>query len=76
MHCLKYGLTVHNVLRVKGFTIEGEAVEFGSEALDAPGYDLLALVIGSEGMLAVTTEVTVKLIPVSLRQASSRPGWR
>ena len=63
VHCLKYGLTVHNVLKVKGFTVEGEPVEFGSEALDAPGYDLLAAVIGSEGMLAVTTEVTVKLIP-------------
>ena len=63
VHCLKYGLTVHNVLKVKGFTIEGEALEFGSDALDAPGYDLLSLIIGSEGMLAVTTEVTVKLIP-------------
>ena len=63
VHCLKYGLTVHNVLKVKGFTIEGEPVEFGSDALDSPGYDLLAAVIGSEGMLAVTTEVTVKLIP-------------
>ena len=63
VHCLKYGLTVHNVLKVKGFTVEGDAVEFGSAALDAPGYDLLAAVIGSEGMLAVTTEVTVKLIP-------------
>ena len=63
VHCLKYGLTVHNVLKVKGFTMAGEAVEFGSDALDAPGYDLLAVVIGSEGMLAVTTEVTVKLIP-------------
>ncbi|WP_298438484.1 FAD-linked oxidase C-terminal domain-containing protein [Ottowia sp.] len=63
VHCLKYGLTVHNVLKVKGFTIEGEPVEFGSEALDAAGYDLLALVTGSEGMLAVTTEVTVKLLP-------------
>jgi glycolate oxidase len=63
VHCLKYGLTVHNVLRVKGYTIAGEAVDFGSEALDAPGYDLLALVIGSEGLLAVTTEVTVKLLP-------------
>jgi glycolate oxidase len=63
VHCLKYGLTVHNVLKVKGFTVEGEPVEFGSAALDAPGYDLLAAVIGSEGMLAVTTEVTVKLIP-------------
>ena len=63
MHCLKYGLTVNNVLRVRGLTIEGEVVEFGSEALDAPGLDLLAAIIGSEGMLAVTTEVTVKLVP-------------
>ena len=63
VHCLKYGLTVHNVLKVKGFTIEGEEVEFGSLALDAPGYDLLSVIIGSEGMLAVTTEVTVRLIP-------------
>jgi glycolate dehydrogenase FAD-linked subunit len=63
VHCLKYGLTLHNVLRVRGFTIEGEAVEFGAESLDAPGLDLLALVIGSEGMLAVTTEVSLKLLP-------------
>jgi glycolate oxidase len=63
VHCLKYGLTLHNVLRVRGFTIEGEPVEFGSEALDTPGLDLLPLVVGSEGMLAVITEVTVKLCP-------------
>jgi glycolate oxidase len=63
VHCLKYGLTLHNVLKVKGFTIEGEPIEFGADALDAPGYDLLALVTGSEGMLAVTTEVTVRLLP-------------
>ena len=63
VHCLKYGLTVHNVLRVRGFTIEGEPVEVGSEALDAPGLDLLALAIGSEGMLFVVTEVAVKLLP-------------
>ncbi len=63
VHCLKYGLTVHNVLKVRGFTIEGDEVEFGSDALDTPGYDLLSLVVGSEGMLAVTTEVTVKLVP-------------
>ncbi len=63
VHCLKYGLTVHNVLKVKGFTVEGDEVEFGSDALDASGYDLLSLIVGSEGMLAVTTEVTVKLIP-------------
>ncbi len=63
VHCLKYGLTLHNVLRVRGYTVEGEPVEFGSLALDAPGLDLLAVVVGSEGMLAVTTEVTVKLVP-------------
>ena len=63
VHCLKYGLTVHNVLRVRGYTMEGEPITFGAEALDAPGYDLLAAVIGSEGMLAVALEVTVKLVP-------------
>ncbi len=63
VHCLKYGLTLHNVLRVRGYTVEGEVVEFGSEALDTPGLDLLSVLVGSEGMLAVTTEVTVKLVP-------------
>ena len=63
VHCLKYGLTVHNVMRVRGFTIEGEPLEIGSEAPDAPGLDLLALAIGSEGKLFVVTEVVVKLLP-------------
>ncbi|MFA7291366.1 MAG: FAD-linked oxidase C-terminal domain-containing protein [Rhodocyclaceae bacterium] len=63
VHCLKYGLTVHNVLKVRGFTIEGDAVEFGADGLDAAGFDLLALINGSEGLLAVITEVTVKLTP-------------
>ena len=63
VHCLKYGLTVHNVLKVRGFTIEGEAVEFGADALDAAGLDLLAIINGSEGLLVVITEVTVKLTP-------------
>jgi glycolate oxidase len=63
VHCLKYGLTVHNVMRVRGFTVEGEPLTLGSEAPDAPGLDLLALAVGSEGMLAVVTEVTVKLLP-------------
>jgi glycolate oxidase len=63
VHCLKYGLTVHNVLRMRGYTAAGEPLEVGSEAPDAPGYDLLALAIGSEGMLMVVTEVTVKLLP-------------
>jgi glycolate oxidase len=63
VHCLKYGLTVHNVLGVRGFTIDGEMIELGGRALDHPGLDLLALVIGSEGLLMVVTEVIVKLIP-------------
>ncbi len=63
VHCLKYGLTVHNILKLVVVTIEGEAITIGSDALDSPGYDLLALLTGSEGMLAVTTEVTVKLTP-------------
>jgi len=63
VHCLKYGLTLHNIQKVRGFTMEGEAVTFGSDALDDAGYDLLSVVIGSEGMLAVATEVTVKLVP-------------
>ena len=64
MHCLKYGLTVHNVLKLRAWTIEGELLEIGSDGLDAAGYDLLALLTGSEGLLAVITEVTVKLLPV------------
>ncbi|MEY3380641.1 MAG: FAD-linked oxidase C-terminal domain-containing protein [Hylemonella sp.] len=63
VHCLKYGLTVHNVLKVRGFTVAGEPIELGSDALDVPGYDLLSVYIGSEGMLAVTLEVTVRLVP-------------
>jgi glycolate oxidase len=63
VHCLKYGLTVHNLVKLRALTIEGELLEIGSEGLDAPGYDLLALLTGSEGMLAVVTEVTVKLLP-------------
>lgn len=63
VHCLKYGLTLHNVLQVRGYTVEGEPITFGSEAPDAPGLDLLPLVVGSEGMLAVVLEVTVRLTP-------------
>jgi glycolate oxidase len=63
VHCVKYGLTVHNVLRVRAITIEGEIIELGGGALDAPGLDMLAILIGSEGMLAVATEITVKLLP-------------
>ena len=63
VHCLKYGLTVHNLLALRVVSIEGEVLEIGSHALDAPGYDLLALLTGSEGLLGVVTEVTVRLIP-------------
>jgi glycolate oxidase len=63
VHCLKYGLTVHNVLCIRALTLDGEELVIGSEALDAPGYDLLALMTGSEGMLAVIVEITVKLLP-------------
>lgn len=69
VHCLKYGLTVHNVLRVRMATIEGDVVELGGECLDAPGLDLLAAFVGSEGMLGIVTEVTVRLVP---KPASAR----
>lgn len=63
VHCLKYGLTVHNVLRVRAVLMGGDIVELGSETHDQTGLDLLALMIGSEGLLGVVTEVTVKLTP-------------
>lgn len=63
VHCLKYGLTVHNILKLRVMTIEGDVLEVGGEGLDSPGYDLLALMTGSEGMLGIVTEVTVKLLP-------------
>jgi len=63
VHCLKYGLTLHNVLGLRGFTIDGEPIALGGEAPDSPGLDLLALAVGSEGMLFVVTEVTLKLLP-------------
>ena len=66
VHCLKYGLTVHNVLRLRVALIDGTVLEVGGEALDSPGYDLLALTIGSEGMLGVVLEATVRLTPKPL----------
>jgi glycolate oxidase len=63
VHCLKYGLTVHNILRLRFVTIEGEVLEIGGEGLDSAGFDLLALITGSEGLLGVVTEITVKLLP-------------
>jgi glycolate oxidase len=64
VHCLKYGLTVHNVVALKLMTADGELLEIGGQRLDSPGYDLLALLVGSEGMLGVVVEVTVRLLPV------------
>ena len=64
VHCLKYGLTVHNVIKLEVVTVEGELLSIGSGAPDSPGYDLLALMHGSEGMLGVVVEVTVKLLPL------------
>ena len=68
VHCLKYGLTVHNVLEVRLVTAEGELVTLGSAALDAPGYDLTALINGSEGMLGIVVEVLVRLLPLPERR--------
>ncbi|SAL70502.1 glycolate oxidase subunit GlcD [Caballeronia udeis] len=62
VHCLKYGLTVHNILKIEVLTIDGEPLTLGSEAFDCPGFDLLALLTGSEGMLGIVTEITVKLL--------------
>ncbi len=63
VHCLKYGMTTNNVLGVELVTIDGDIVRLGGEVLDAPGYDLLGLVVGSEGLLGVVTEVTVRILP-------------
>lgn len=63
VHCLKYGLTVHNIQQVKVITMDGDLHTIGTRALDAPGFDLLALMTGSEGMLGIIVEVTVKLLP-------------
>jgi len=64
VHCLKYGLTVHNIQQLEILMIDGEPLTIGSQALDSPGFDLLALLTGSEGMLGVITEITVKLLPI------------
>ena len=67
VHCLKYGLTTHNVLAARAIDADGELLEVGSAALDAPGFDLLALLTGSEGNLGVITRVTVRLVPLPER---------
>ena len=64
VHCLKYGQTVHNILALNVLTVEGESLSIGSMGLDSPGYDLMALLTGSEGLLGIVTEVTVRLLPL------------
>ena len=64
VHCLKYGLTLHNILGLKVVTLEGGLVDLGGVGLDSPGFNLLSLMIGSEGMLGIVVEVTVKLLPI------------
>ena len=67
VHCLKYGLTVHNILQLQIISADGELLTIGGAALDSPGYDFLALFTGSEGMLGIIVEVTVKLLPLPER---------
>jgi len=71
VHCLKYGLTVHNILKLRVATIEGEIIELGGGGLDAAGYDLMALMTGSEGLLGVVTAYTVTPMPPPRRSSSS-----
>lgn len=63
VHCLKYGLTTHNIVNLEIVTVDGERLTIGSDALDTPGFDLLALMTGSEGLLGVIVEIVVKLLP-------------
>ena len=64
VHCLKYGLTLHNILALKVVGADGEIFEIDQRSLHSDGYDLLPLLVGSEGMLGVVVEVTVKLLPI------------
>jgi glycolate oxidase len=75
VHCLKYGLTTHNLLAVRAIDADGEAIAAGSRALDAPGYDLLALITGSEGNLGVITQATVRLVPLPERTETLLAGF-
>ncbi len=63
VHCLKYGLTTNNVLGLELVTIDGEIIRLGGKHLDSEGYDLLGVMVGSEGLLGVVTEVTVRILP-------------
>ena len=75
VHCLKYGLTVHNILSLDILTVAGEKLTIGSLGLDSPGYDLMALLTGSEGLLGIITEVTVRLLPLPERAQVIMAGF-
>jgi len=75
VHCLKYGLTVHNLLAVRAVDADGDALLAGSRSLDAPGYDLLAVLTGSEGNLGVITQATVRLVPLPERTETLLAGF-
>jgi glycolate oxidase len=63
VHCLKYGVTTNNVLGIEMVLMDGEVIRLGGKHLDAQGYDLLGVITGSEGLLGVVTEVTVRILP-------------
>ncbi|PRH88281.1 FAD-binding oxidoreductase [Labrys okinawensis] len=64
-HCLKYGVTTNNILGVRLVTMAGEILDIGGDAMDADGYDLLGVVIGSEGQFGIVTEATVRILPMA-----------
>ncbi|MGF1766857.1 FAD-binding protein [Enterovibrio makurazakiensis] len=64
VHCLKYGLTVHNIVSLVFVTAQGERIDVGGKSPDIAGFDFLALMTGSEGMLGIVTEITVRLLPI------------
>lgn len=64
VHCVKYGLTTHNLLEITFITMDGELVTIGGPGFDGPGYDLMAAFTGSEGMLGIVVEVLVRLLPI------------
>ncbi|MBK9605325.1 MAG: FAD-binding protein [Betaproteobacteria bacterium] len=63
VHCLKYGLTVHNVIGLRVVTSDGDVLELGGGSLDQPGYDVISILNGSEGLLGIVTEVRIRLLP-------------
>ena len=75
MHCLKYGLTTNNVLGIEMVTMDGEIVRLGGKHLDAPGFDILGIMTGSEGLLGVVTEVTVRILRKPATQRAMLVGF-